>query len=453
VRLADNEGCVSLRNQLYDNEDFTDIETARLNVLVGHLREYSHQCALGEDYSEAKRAQILCEHTKEELARRATCPPHLTELHETAAQRRQDFEATWSQNRQNYDKETDRKRSELFERQAHERRVFDRVWNEDKPHWYRKPSARLLQFKKIEQSLAITGQIDQASAVHDRADEISQAEMVAAQAVLDNDYQQSYERLLDQQQQARELFERRREHGRQLLESEYRRLDSYVTNRESVVQLRTLRQKPRRDECAVSPATIRNPTERGGTLLPPLTPPNDRRYVQQKKTQRADRARIQEDYQRRNAEAILSQFRWEPPPEEQPKTEELSYTMDDVAVQLVVPLDTNTTEQQPTEPPGDAIAGTVDGALADVADAIDGDEKHEDGPSDAVDEAAANESQKQSCEEALLAPADEEAPVAPDAEAAPLGDAVVEGQPQGEEGGTFGDAVGDSIGTVVEDAG
>lgn len=310
----DDPECVSLRDKLYENNDMSEIETSKLIILLSYLREHSQKSALDEDYKEAKRARDLALQVRSELTTRGTYRNNIESLRDETSERRRQFEDSWQEKRDTYEQETNKKRQDLSDKQAHDLRVFEKTWRERMPHKYRKPSARLLQMKQIEKSLALTGEIDQADFIHEQAQALTEAEQAAAQTQLSADYEQAYAKLLQKQEEETQLLEDTREHGRQLLEREYKRECGYMQNRESVVHTRCTNVA---GKTHLSPTVASKPTSlpKGhgtalGTLLPPLIPPNDPEYVRQKKERKAAVAKQQREYQKRNAEQIMKQYEY-----------------------------------------------------------------------------------------------------------------------------------------------
>jgi hypothetical protein len=74
----------ALRDELYENADFSEKDAAQLQDLHAYLREYMVQSAIDEDYAEAKRARNLVEKVHKELENRVTLIEDTSDLRRTA---------------------------------------------------------------------------------------------------------------------------------------------------------------------------------------------------------------------------------------------------------------------------------------------------------------------------------------------------------------------------------
>jgi hypothetical protein len=276
------------------------------------LKEYSRRTALEGNFRDAKASRELETAVKEEITNRGNVKSRDGEVADDPAKRRENFKAFWAKEREKFDRTTEAKRSEITQRQAHEMRVFERIWREEKPQQYRKPSGQLLSMKRIEKSLILMGEIDEADSAHARANQQIKLEAAIAQEKLATEYELEKSRRLAKHEQELKVFDDARATERLVLESDYERGLKHLKNREAVVESKNSGPAPRNrpnSELASLPTSLsRLSDSRPTTLLPPLIAPNDRRYVSTKQKARTDLARKQEEFQRRNAEEIMAQY-------------------------------------------------------------------------------------------------------------------------------------------------
>lgn len=301
----------SVRESLYEQVSFDDIETPKLLRLLSHLREHSQHCAFNEDFPTSKKSRDLSILVREELTRRGTTTRSIQEQKDESNLRIQNLEDKWSEKRKHFQEDTERRLQELDNRQMKEMRRFERIWKDEMPHKYRKPSARLLELKQIEKSLVIAKEIDQADEVHSKAQKLMQIEMENAQNQLTFDYQNAKAKLVKKHEDEKQTFLQNREHERQLLECVYIEEKNKLYNRDNVVALRCKEVASRKHVSrSVNSLPTQLPRDKGisETLLPPLIPPNDPNYVQTRRKEREELNRKRRDYQKKKAEEVLSVY-------------------------------------------------------------------------------------------------------------------------------------------------
>lgn len=306
--------CISIRDSLIssDSPDFSDIETPQMLRLLSHLREYTQSCALNEDYKTSKKSRDLANLVRQDLTKRGTKRYSIQEQKDEIEARINNFEEKWSQKREDFSKETEKRMNDLNDRQKHELRRFERIWKEEMPHKYRKPSARLLQLKQIEKNLAMTGEIDEADRIHGISEVRMKYEMEEAQNQLSIDYEAAKAKLFQKQYEEKQKFLELRNHENNLLEASYRDEKAKFNNRNFVITSRChkVASKTHVSRSVNSlPTTL--PRDKGiplGTLLPPLIPPNDPNYMENKRRKREEIARKKREYQKKNADNVLTHY-------------------------------------------------------------------------------------------------------------------------------------------------
>ncbi|OHT08275.1 hypothetical protein TRFO_04876 [Tritrichomonas foetus] len=298
--------CISLRDSLFKDENYENIETEKLLSLLSHIREYTQWCALQENYRESRRSRDLGINVRAELTRRGTFTKSLDDQKNEVEEKKAKFEEEWAEKKKKFNEETESKLNELRELHAHEARKFERIWTEEMPHRYRKPSNNLLQLKQIEKSLAIAGNIDEADKVHRKAEQLSNQEALKAQETLVVDYRKAKRRLLNKQKYEENNLKDERERYRLVLENKYMVEKSKVDNRNNVVNKRATKLANKQilmDSVATWPTQL--PQEKGkqlGTLLPPLVPPNEPRYIELRKRRKEELSKLQDDYHQKAME-------------------------------------------------------------------------------------------------------------------------------------------------------
>jgi hypothetical protein len=302
--LLNDAHCIELRERLCETHDFAPVTDEELEVLIGHLREYSQTCAVQERYSTALQAQELVEAARWELRSRVRgrSAQDATAVQIEAGIHAQ-LKEEWKAARERYNTETDEKRRALQERHAHQTRVFEKLWKSEMPHKYRKPSQKLLQLKQIEKSLAVTAEVKQAFYVHEQVQARINSEAEAAQRNLIMDYKAAREKHFERQKLEMDRFEAVRREGADLLDADFRLRDEVQSNRESAARIRCERvlNRPRsaKDRPVTSRAVPRQREADFDNLLPELVPPNDEFIVACERERRNRNRERHEELQRR----------------------------------------------------------------------------------------------------------------------------------------------------------
>jgi hypothetical protein len=308
----------TLREQLYENEDFTAIETSKLESLFCSLREYSHQQGSQMQYDGAQRAAALSRLVCDELKLR---DPVRESDQSTFLNNYGSFEDSWQRRFEEFDADTDAKMRALQDRQRTERRDFERTWNQDMPRQYRKPSPGLLQLRRVEKSLALCGQFDGAKAVHAEVEATAVREWDQQQQSLIRDYQSAHQKLAQRHESEVANMRQTRAHWRTVLQQRYEQEKVAVTNRELVVETkrkeiqkgyRTMNRAKAAIGTGSGYALAGDETGAEDVLLGPLKPPNDPQLVEVEKRRRREMNRRKLEYHRQNAEATLAKYSLNP---------------------------------------------------------------------------------------------------------------------------------------------
>lgn len=319
--MLQDSRCIILRNQLessLEDEnrnsnklDFSQIETNQLNRLISHLREYTQYCAVEGNYAEARRSEYIGSRAKSVLEKRTTKIKPTNKIVEDQKESKSNFEQRWHNKFIEYENETNEKRDKLQKKQAHETRVFERIWAQEMPQKYRKPSQRLLQLMQIEKSLAISGEIDHADYIHSQVVKQTQIEMENAQSNLIHDYQTAKAKHLEKQYIEMNRFEQLRNHGKDLLDADYRADMLRVSHRDHVVQMHVresiLKAKKDQTPPTRSAGVPKNRDSTITSLLPRLIAPNDPSIIRNEKIRRKQIYGKQQEFQRRTIETLQAE--------------------------------------------------------------------------------------------------------------------------------------------------
>ena len=334
--MLNDPECISIREQLYENEDFSEYSNEQLSRVYAHLRELTTQHAMDEKYADARRSNALMENVRQELIARNMDGYH-------PAQSRSDmtpeeiFERHWQNVFGKYDSETAEKREMIEARNARALDAFEKTWAIDMPPKYRKPSPRFLELKKKEKCAALAKDFDSAERFHGECEALIQREVAAAQAALIADYNEAKAKLLEKQGLELENFENQRVQGRQLITADYNRAkknmelrEFVVKDREAMLGKRTRYFDYHPDLSSSMESGVASKKRWVNVLLPPLTAPNDPGVVYNQERSREDKKRRSQTFSKWNAEKTLSKYHGvdaPPPPAEikppsKPKTRE-----------------------------------------------------------------------------------------------------------------------------------
>jgi hypothetical protein len=301
-----------MREQVLQNADLSDYPTEKLENFYTYLRQYSLQKALEQSYDDAQSARDLSDRVLSEINSRSETAVNSSDLVDLAEREKSEFEERWGRELEECDAESRMRRQQLEERQSDERGKFENVWMVDMPRRYRKPSPQLLQLRKIEKSLAVSGNFQKAKKVHLEVEQLAQIEMANAQELLIRDYETAQRKLAQKQRQEAELFERTRLHLRSILIARYDAEKVAIDHRELVVQVRA--QNPRKAKnslVAPNPPTAYQARSRTGqedVLLPPLRAPNDPGMVEEQNRRRKEEERRKLALQKKHAEEVLQKY-------------------------------------------------------------------------------------------------------------------------------------------------
>jgi hypothetical protein len=289
------------------------VETNQLNRLLSSLREYAHHEGANGNYDDAQRSWRLGEDVYRELKKRnGSCD---VDEHAFSSDNA-NFEAEWQAKFEEFDRDSESRLAALTSQHARQREEFERTWAEDMPRRYRKPSARLLQLKRIEKSHALSADFEHAKQIHAEAECLAAAEQSQQQENLIRDYQAAARKLSSRLDWEIANLRRTREHERSIEQEKYERAKIAIMNRVLVVD--TKRKETEKGYRSMSRArsTIKAevhlfPGDRPGledVLLGPLQPPNDPALVEAEKQRKRELDRKKFEFQRQNAQATLAKY-------------------------------------------------------------------------------------------------------------------------------------------------
>jgi len=226
----------SLREQLYENPDLSQLDNSTLDSLFCSLREYAHQEGGKGDYDEALRASNLSDAVREEL--RVRNPVMVNSSLNSPQARSAQFEDAWQKKFEEFDHSGQTRISALKAEQDDSVAEFERVWRDEMPRQYRKASVHLLQLRRIEKCLAICNEFDKAKAIHQEAETIAAHEWEMQQANLLRDYQIARTRLFAKHEAVMNQLRHTIAHERSILTQQYERERTALTNRSLVVDVK-----------------------------------------------------------------------------------------------------------------------------------------------------------------------------------------------------------------------
>jgi hypothetical protein len=316
LTFGDNPEFQQMYDQLLHTPDFSTFSTDQLEAFYTYLRQYSLQRGLEQQYDDAQCAREMSDKVLAEVNRRAPQTVDGPDIANMAEHEKMEFEGRWNRQLQEYDEKSCSRREQLCARQADERAKFENLWMEEMPRKYRKPSTELLQLRKIEKALAVSGNFQKAKKVHGDVEQLAQIEMTNAQSLLIHDYEMAQKKLIQKHQQELELFETTRKHERSILLAQYDSQKVAIDHRELVVQVRT--QNPRLAKNALATANAplayaaRSRTGAENVLLPPLRAPNDPEMMKEQNRQKRDQERRKLAMQKKHAEDVLMKYSLDP---------------------------------------------------------------------------------------------------------------------------------------------
>jgi hypothetical protein len=318
----DDPECNSLRERLCDDPSFEDLDGVTLQKLLAHLREFSQDRGMREEYADAARASALAEQVRLELSTRHSQIPH----RDVGVEQRttdDEFEACWAEKYDQFDAATAAKRRELSDRQQQSMAHFEGLWLSQMPEKYRRPSQALLEMKQIERSLAIAGQYERARAVHEDAAQLAASEAELLQGHLIRDYRLARARRLRRQQAERDKLESDRARLRTVLDAQKKLELEQRANREAVVQERISEstKAPRERSGAIGPdygASVSGSVELKRrfreNIIPRLLAPNDPDFLEEEERRAREKRRQQLEFHKRNADLTLLDYIVQPSP-------------------------------------------------------------------------------------------------------------------------------------------
>lgn len=316
--------CISLRDKLYEDPNMTEITSEDLTHLFQHLREYTYDQALKENYPEARKAKNLQEATRQELSYRNMSP--VSRRPSQMTQRQMNLENQWKDHFDGFDEETDQKRMQMQQKHNEQLEEFEDLWANEMLRKYRKPSARLLQLKQQERALAYQQDFDKAEILHNETEALKNIEAEQAQKQLEIDYKAAKAQLLERQASDLQKYEDSRAITRRFYMTQYniakqnmeRNMDIDVRRREEHSRVSRYENPNPEIACSYENAA-RSKGGAHGWLLPDLQPPNDPQRVEEEERRKYEQQKKAQQFSKRNAQMSLSQSMRSPRPPSSPR--------------------------------------------------------------------------------------------------------------------------------------
>ena len=314
VSYLDDPDCISLRESLLKDPDFTKIEDDKLQKLNSHLREYLTDLSIHEKYDEAKQISLLSDYTKLEIQTRkrnaSITSRSIASNRETKERIRQDFD----EQIRVLNERLDEKIEKIKEQQKDEIEKFENTWSTEMPRKYRKPSQKLLELKEIERNLALSNDFEGAKRIHAEAVTMAEQETKAAQKLLVKDYRQARAQMEEKHKRDINTVETIRERKTNVLNQQRDKRIKELDNRDIVLQMKEkeyetgFRERSNPNNIQPTYGSCRRRVQQPvDTLLGDLLPPNDKKFEEEEKRINAERRRKQQEFQRKNAEELYGE--------------------------------------------------------------------------------------------------------------------------------------------------
>ena len=335
--LLEDEKCTEMHEQLKNDEqsfNSSNEYTQRdLQKFIAYLREYEVNCALKENYKEAKSTKLLSDKVKHMI----NASDRLSNLENTSpseAISNKNINGIYRKKFEMFDKETQEKKDYIIKRQEQNLDKFEELWSNTMPNKYRKASAELLKLKDSERKIAMEGDYEKAMQVHQRAEALAKKEIQTAQTKLVKDYKNAKAKLIEKQQKEIHAFEENRNQARKAIavkrenEIQASHKRNLVLQQRQRMKSKLIYTKPINDKrvYSVSVSSLQK-TKRAtieSSLLPPLLPPTDPRIEKQEEERRKEALKRKKEIEAKNEErmsALMNAIA-----EEQRKQQEQSQT-------------------------------------------------------------------------------------------------------------------------------
>ena len=273
----DDADCISLREQLMDNSDLSEIETERLEKLLLHLREYSVDCAAKRQYDDAQLANSMMDYINKDIALRGNQIIVDRSLEDSYERESEELQAKHKDEQDSLNAKFDQKRERLEQSLKEELDKFEAEWKDEMPTKYRKASTTLLNLIDKEKRLAKSGKFEEAKLAKRQVDEQEAKEVEQQQKQMIKDYKIAKSKLDKKQNEKRELFENNYKHNMECLHAKQMIELSHLDNRMNVVN--RIQEEKGRETPKVVPQVHVSMTSVEGQererVLPPLIAPND----------------------------------------------------------------------------------------------------------------------------------------------------------------------------------
>jgi hypothetical protein len=288
-----------------------------------HLKEYAAQRSFNRDYESAKESKDLRQSVLKELKHRHDAQYQYVDR-DCFAEKKAEREESNRQELEEYDRRWADKNAELERKHGEQLEHFDKNWNEERPAKYRKPSAKLLQLTEIERQAGNIDNFEEAAIIREAREAQEAIESEMAQDALVQDYETAKQKLLQNQEEEKQLFEAKRVHWREMLVARHQVEMLAFDKREKVLGVKAEQfTKPR--ESVLDPASQEGhdvpcvhaqrarSRECDQHLLPPLLPPTDPSIRDKREKQKRKRKERVSKFQERLEKKMKEKDRSGPP--------------------------------------------------------------------------------------------------------------------------------------------
>ena len=306
----DDREMIQMRNDLFLDGQFSNYSDKQIFKFIAHLREYKTECAVNEEYDEAETCLKLIEEAKSELQNRKRPVEENKQSTDKTLQEQQNIINHYNNKIKEINESTDQQLQEMKKQQDKEWEEFENSWANEKPRKYRKPSTELLNLKEKEKSSALTRDYATAEMLHQEAAEMITVERIEQQKRLRQDYLNAKRLMEEKHQKEIDGINMAKERKLAMINVGKQKRIRELENRRFVLQRKSteVNERERSDPNNIQPiygSFSKKAPLSTDNLLGELIPPNDKKLQEDMKRQSMEKRRMQEEYQKRNAEKTL----------------------------------------------------------------------------------------------------------------------------------------------------
>ena len=301
---------LQMRNDLFLDGKFSNYSDKQIFKFIAHLREYKTECAVNEEYDEAQNCLKLIEEAKSELQNRKKPVEDKKKIEDNTLQEQKTIIDHYNNKIKEVNESAEQQINELKKQQEKEWEEFENVWATEKPRKYRKPSTELLNLKEKEKSSALTRDYATAEILHQEAAEMINEERNEQQKRLRQDYLLAKKQMEEKHKKEIDGINMVKERKLAMLIVGKQKRISELENRKFVLKRKSLEinEKERSDPNNIQPiygSFSKKAPLSTDNLLGELIPPNDKQLQEDMRRHTVERRRMQEEYQKKNAERTL----------------------------------------------------------------------------------------------------------------------------------------------------